>query len=131
ELLIPFAISAAFGVCNALDIQESFTAEHTLRVQSCVAIVVLAEYATFLAVAMQRFALSKMKLWGWLGAMTYPLYLVHDGTVENVGITFWHRFHGLGRFLMMFTASLSLAWLLAMWVERKACAAFHRVLVSM
>lgn len=130
-LLIPFAISVAFGVYNALGIQETFTAEHTLRVQWCVAIVVIAEYALFLAVAMQRLALPQLKLWGWLGAMTYPLYLIHDGTVENIGLTFWQRFSGPVRFFMMFAASLSLAWLLATWVERKGCAAFHRGLLAM
>jgi peptidoglycan/LPS O-acetylase OafA/YrhL len=129
-LFVPLAVSAILGVHNALDGQENLTQDSSVREQICVAAAMIAAFGIFLAMAMQRFSLPQSRLWGWLGAMTYPLYLIHQGTVGRLGTAFLVNFSGPARVALMLTASLSIAWLMAFTIERNGCALIHRCLLS-
>jgi peptidoglycan/LPS O-acetylase OafA/YrhL len=129
-LWFPFAVSAILGVYNALEGQENLTQDSSIHEQICVAAVVISAYAIFLAVAMQRFSLPQSRLWGRLGAMTYPLYLIHQGTVGRLGSALLGTFSGPARVALMLIASLSIAWLMAVTVERNGCALVNRWLLA-
>ena len=128
DLLIALGACAVLSVYNAIGVQESFTLDDSLRTQIWVGVVIILEYAVFLGVAARRLSLPQLPLWGRLGAITYPLYLIHSGTVENLGLRY--LIGGPARFTLMLLASLLIAWLLAITIERRACAAFNRWLLA-
>ncbi|MCZ8074418.1 MAG: hypothetical protein O9341_09805, partial [Paucibacter sp.] len=81
-----------------------------------------------LAAAMGRLPPLRLKLLGWLGAISYPLYLLH----ENIGWVLMNQLlaRGLSIDLTIAVAlvfSLTLAHLVTQMVERPAMAAIRRL----
>jgi len=64
--------------------------------------------------------LPSLRVWGVLGAMTYPLYLFHNRIGELLNFPVWAKI-GI---------SLTVAYVLSRTVERKGCAAVNRFLIS-
>jgi peptidoglycan/LPS O-acetylase OafA/YrhL len=124
SLLLPLIVCAALSVTNAVRIESSYTTDDSLRAHVWVVSIVIIEYLAFLAIALRRWSLPSLPVWGWLGAMTYPLYLVHVGTVDNLGLHYLAP--GPGRVALMMVASLCLAGILAASIERRGCVALHR-----
>src|SRR5579859_2790832 len=124
RLILPLAVCAALSVYNAVGIQTTFTHDESLRAQGWVSMIVAGEYLAFLGVALRQWSLPPAAVWGWLGAMTYPLYLVHSGVVHDLGLHYLRP--SPGRVAIMTVAALFLAWVLAVSIERKGCAAFNR-----
>lgn len=126
-LLIPFAICAALGVHNAIAIQSQFTHDDSPQADLWAGIFMIAEYTVFLGISLRRIRLPAIPLWGWLGAMTYPLYLSHAGTVGNLGMRYLQETPA--RFAIMMGTALLLAGTLAAVIERKGCVALNRRLL--
>lgn len=125
--LLPLSVAAIVSVHNAIDMQFSFT--YDPFASPWVGGIVLLEYAVFFSIAWRLWALPVRSIWGWLGAMTYPLYLVHSGVVENLGLRYLSP--GPMRFLVMTGSALLLAWGLALVIERQGCAAVNRGLLRL
>jgi peptidoglycan/LPS O-acetylase OafA/YrhL len=129
-LLIPLGISLLLGVHNALDVQEGFTHNSSLRVQLSVGSIVVIEYLVFFVVAKRIWQLPHSRTWYWLGAMTYPLYLIH----ARAGYVVWDLlpsyYSDALRELLLIGFALAAALALAATVERKACPALNRWLMN-
>ena len=83
--LLALALCAGLSIYNAIGMQADFTHDPSVRASVWTGLIVLGEYAVFLAVALRHLKVPSLPAWGWFGAMTYPLYLIHAGTVENLG----------------------------------------------
>jgi peptidoglycan/LPS O-acetylase OafA/YrhL len=127
--LLPLAACAILSVYNAVGMQEKFTHDPSLTASVWIGAIVILEYAVFLSVALRALSLPAGPLWGWLGAMTYPLYLVHSGVVQRLGSHYLAP--GPLRFAIMLSSSLLLAWILAATIERKGCSALNRWLLRL
>jgi peptidoglycan/LPS O-acetylase OafA/YrhL len=125
--LLPLAVCAALSVHNAVGMQVNFTNDPSHFATLWIGVIVIAEYAIFLSVAWRAWALPALPVWGWLGAMTYPLYLVHSGVVQNLGSHY--LVPGPVKFGVMCASSLLLALGLAAAIERKGCSAVNRWLL--
>ena len=126
--LPPLAICAVLSVHNAIGMQANFTHDPSFRATVWIGAIVIAQYAVFLGLALRRLSLPASPAWGWLGAMTYPLYLIHAGTVKNLGLQYLPE--GPGRFTIMLASAVLLAWILGRTIERKGCAAVSRRLTQ-
>ena len=118
-LMIPLCASVFLGVHNAVVVQFGFTHDATQRMQWLVGATILVECLVFLLVALRRWTLPNWPLWGWLGAMTYPLYLIHDRAAISVA-TWLPAGTGI-RIIGMTVFSVAIAWLLAATIERRGC----------
>jgi peptidoglycan/LPS O-acetylase OafA/YrhL len=127
--LLPLTVCAILSVYNAIGVQENFTHDPSLFATVWIGAIVFIEYAVFLSVALRALSLPAGPLWGWLGAMTYPLYLVHSGVVQRLGSHYLAP--GPMRFAIMLTSSLVLAWILGATIERKGCSAVNRWLLRL
>ena len=125
--LLPLGLCAVLSVYNAVGMQVNFTNDPSRFATVWIAAIVTAEYAVFLSVALRTWALPALPIWGWLGAMTYPLYLVHSGVVQNLGSHY--LLPGPVKFGVMCASSLLLALGLAAAIERKGCSAVNRWLL--
>jgi peptidoglycan/LPS O-acetylase OafA/YrhL len=130
-LLIPLGICFLLGVHNAMSVQESFTHDASLRAQFWVASIVVIEYLALLLVAMRRLHLPPSSTWYWLGAMTYPLYLLHN---RAGGIVLrWLPSNQSSAALLhtvVIGIALAIALLLAATVEYRICPALSRWLTD-
>lgn len=73
-LAVSLALGLRHGIYAALNAVHSSNAHVALIAD----IVVLIEYGVFFCIALRIWHFPETKLWAWLGAMTYPLYLIHD-----------------------------------------------------
>ncbi|EFX59916.1 hypothetical protein DAPPUDRAFT_346419 [Daphnia pulex] len=79
------------------------------------------------AAALGHLPMLRLRLLGWLGAISYPLYLLH----ENIGWVLMNQLLARGMPIDVVVAlallfSLALAHLITQWVERPAMAAIRR-----
>ena len=77
-----------------------------------------------LLLALRWWSLPRIRLWFWLGCLTYPLYLTHAKPGHNV-------FNSLGgdewpRMWLVLGLVLLVSIVLAAVVERRLCPAFHK-----
>lgn len=84
-------------------------------------LVVIGFYALFLAISLRRISLPASKLWFELGALTYPLYLLHNQIGKTLAAAISSNW-GYGLALCVaFLVPLALAVLFAKTIERIGC----------
>ncbi|WP_327677774.1 acyltransferase family protein [Kitasatospora sp. NBC_00458] len=116
--IVGFTWLTSMGRIDELKRGFEGAAGHTLS-WNVVAAVITAAYLVIIAVALGYFDWAR---WRWLtvaGALTYPLYLIH----QEAGWTMIHWLRSLGAgngaaLAVSFVAALSVAWLLHRLVER-------------
>jgi peptidoglycan/LPS O-acetylase OafA/YrhL len=93
----------------------------------------LAEYVTaaasavFVALAISLPAPARRGVIGFLGAISYSLYLVHQVAIMAVILLFFGRLPAPAMWLISIAASIVLAWLFYLAVERPSKAASRAV----
>ncbi len=121
--LAMFAVSVPLSIYWTLQYQDQYTHSTALTTQVTVAAVIVAMSSVFLLLALRRWSLPRIRLWFWLGCLTYPLYLTHAKAGQTVyqalgGITWSRMWLVLGLVLLV-------SIVLAAVVERRICPALH------
>ena len=92
--------------------------------------IVVCLYGLVFAVSLRRVVLPESDLWFQLGALTYPLYLLHN-QIGKLFAGMFAREWGIPVALVVgFTLPLILAFILARSVERKGCPWLRSALLS-
>jgi peptidoglycan/LPS O-acetylase OafA/YrhL len=120
-------IGACAFLCihNGASIQHEFSGIEDAWAQGVVVAVLAAMQLLFLALTVSRVRFPPSRVWYWLGAVTYPLYLLHNefGRVIRgalpVDLGTWSR---LG---LTITSVLAVSAFLAYFVENKGCSALR------
>lgn len=74
-LILTLAISMIYSTKQV----DGFISSPSMMDRFFAAIIVFASYVFFYLVSMKKIAINKSKNWVLLGALTYPLYLIHAG----------------------------------------------------
>jgi peptidoglycan/LPS O-acetylase OafA/YrhL len=87
---------------------------------------VLGISVVFLLLALRKWRLPRSPAWFWLGCLTYPLYLTH----AKAGRQVWLELDGneWTRMWVVLGLVLLVSIVLAVFVERRLCNAFYRLL---
>jgi peptidoglycan/LPS O-acetylase OafA/YrhL len=83
----------------------------------------VAASAFFIALAISMPAPAKRGMPGFLGAISYSLYLVHQVAIMGVVLVFYGSFPAPALWVIPIVASIGLAWLFYLTVERPSKAA--------
>ena len=75
--LILFAASVPLSMYWTLQYQAKYTHSTTLGTQLTVMAIILGMSIVLLLLALRWWSLPRVRLWFWLGCLTYPLYLTH------------------------------------------------------
>jgi len=120
-------VLAALGVASVFVFMCSFGydwAEWTTEFVRHVAEYVTAATSAFLvALAISLPAPARRGVTGFFGTISYSLYLVHQVAIMGVILLFYGRLRAPGMWLVSITASIALAWLFYLAVERPSKAA--------
>lgn len=130
RLYIPLALATGVGVWQAIVNETGFTHDGSPYAQYSVLGWLIAVYGMFLLLAFRVWRLPSWRYWGAMGAMTYPLYLVHvkvamglaENWIPDAGREMQH--------LLSLGIALCLAALLAIAIELKGCRLLQRWLTS-
>jgi peptidoglycan/LPS O-acetylase OafA/YrhL len=85
------------------------------------AVVVVIFYSLFIAIALHKVRLPQSTWWYTLGALTYPLYLLHNQIGKAIAATVVTQVGEVAAILLGMVVPLVLAWILAKTVEKKGC----------
>ena len=122
--LILFAVSTALSVYWALQYQENYTHSTSFGTQATVVTIILAMSVVLLLLALRWWSLPRVRLWFWMGCLTYPLYLTHarpgHSVFNNLGGAEWPRMW------LVLGLVLLVSFVLAAVVERRVCPALHK-----
>ena len=124
--LITYGASVVVSIDYALHYQDVYLHTTAPVVEVTVAAIILAMSAVFLLIALRKWSLPRSRLWLWLGCLTYPIYLLH----AEAGNHIWDVLGGDEWARMWFVLGLVVlaSIVLAVFVERRLCHAFHRAL---
>ncbi len=116
---VALIICAGLSVFHEIAGRTDFTTAPQLASPLGVALIIVAFYLALFAVSMKAVRLPAPSLLYWLGALTYPLYLLHNMTGKVIfqqldGLSEWPR---LGITLAI---AYLLAWVCARFVEPRA-----------
>lgn len=122
--LIMFAVSVALSMYWTLQYQHKYTHSSSFATQLTVVAIILGMSIVLLLLALRWWSLPRVRLWFWLGCLTYPLYLTHAIPGHNVFI----RLGGAQwpRMWLVLGLVLLVSIVLAAVVERRLCPAFHK-----
>lgn len=125
-------VSMILGVYYVATGTEGTVRQPMAHVEIVVSVIIVAGFAVFALIALRRFHLPNWKIWSTLGAMSYPIYLLHNtavryAVVEPMNAAGVHSWVALAASIGV---TLILSLFLAMTVERYTCQAFNRWLLS-
>jgi peptidoglycan/LPS O-acetylase OafA/YrhL len=110
-------VAAAGSAYHAVLGRGDFTFETQVADPAIVAVLIVAFYGAMLSVAMRWVKLSRPGLWMMLGALTYPLYLLHNMLGR---VIMWELESHTGPWARLFIVTAivyMLAWACARWIE--------------
>lgn len=115
-LLVAYLLGlrASVGRIGGLDLyyHDSFSAK-------VVAVVITAFFVVMALVAFRKIDLSRFTWLAWLGALTYPLYLLHS----DIGFIIFHRLqHVINKYVLVggtFMLILMAAYLVHVFIEKR------------
>jgi len=125
--LIMFAVSVPLSIYWTLTYQDvAYTHSNSFATQLTVSAIIAAMSIVLLLLALRWWSLPRIRLWFWLGCLTYPLYLTHAKPGRSV-------FNVLGgdgwpRMWLVLALVLLVSTVFAAVVERRVCPAFHKFL---
>ena len=111
------ALAAAGSVYHAVQGRGDFTFASQMADPVVVGLLIVAFYAAMLVVALRWIQLPNLRLWLTLGALTYPLYLLHNMIGK---VLFWELEFHVGpwtRLLIVSVIMYTLSWVCARWLE--------------
>lgn len=114
------ALCYVLSLLNGLRALELVSIHYKSELSSAVVIALISVfYGFFLLLSLGKTEFFNVKHFTTVGALTYPLYLVH----QNIGFIFFQRFHDEGsRYVLLFVMTviaLSLAYLINKYVEQR------------
>jgi peptidoglycan/LPS O-acetylase OafA/YrhL len=128
---VALTLCLALGISNEYhDLTTAVLQPMSPYLKPFMAVVIATMYAGFLLVALRKIHLPQWKGWSRLGALTYPLYLVHCGAVGLFVRSAMPGQSQLTHFSISIIASLAIAALIAFTVDRKGCPALNRWLLA-
>lgn len=113
-LLVAWGLSVYLAVWFGAEVEQfaGFSQSPT-----SIALIVTALYGLFALVSSGSLPEERLKRWAWLGALTYPLYLLH----QNIGYALINKFKlvmpGELAITLMFALALLMAWAAHKWLE--------------
>ncbi len=93
--------------------------------------VIVLQYLVFLLVALRMTNLPKSKLWTTLGAMTYPIYLLHYQAAGKFRDLFFADMPAGPQLAATLFVTMATALILALTIERRGCIAVNRWLLAL
>jgi peptidoglycan/LPS O-acetylase OafA/YrhL len=126
--------AAALGLCfvlasrMAVMAEPMFASDLTSSTRLTVVAIEAAAFAALIALALRAWSLPPLPIWGMLGALTYPLYLLHNQIGKALLAALPSGIGNGGRLLITTIAVAVLAWVVVMLSERRACPAANRAL---
>jgi peptidoglycan/LPS O-acetylase OafA/YrhL len=128
--IVALGLSLVLTAIAAMRAQAGFTLHTADWISMTVAGVIIIEFVVFYLVATRVIALRASPMWYLLGAMTYPLYLIHNRAGNVLQDKLPANFGSVEKAAIMITLSLLVAGVLAATVERHVCPALNRVLTG-
>jgi peptidoglycan/LPS O-acetylase OafA/YrhL len=124
--LLMFAVSIPLSMYWTLQYQMKYTQSTSFETQFTVCAIILGMNIVLLLLALRWWSLPRVRLWFWLGCLTYPLYLTH----AKAGHLVWNHLGGeeWPRMWLVLGMVLVLSSVMAAVIERRLCPAFHKVL---
>lgn len=114
------ALVICWGLCVWLAVQDApAMAGYVQLSQHPVSLgaFITAFFGAFVLIATGRLPEERLQHWAWLGALTYPLYLLH----QNIGYALINQFKlvlpGELAIALMFVLALLMAWAAHRWLE--------------
>jgi peptidoglycan/LPS O-acetylase OafA/YrhL len=122
--LLMFAVSVPLSMYWTLQYQTKYTHSTAFETQFTVCAIILGMSVVLLLLALRAWSLPRVRLWFWLGCLTYPLYLTH----AKVGHLVWNRLGGeeWPRMWLVLGMVLILSSVMAAVIERRLCPALHK-----
>lgn len=124
--LLMFAASIPLSMYWTLTYQHKYTHSTSLETQLTVMAIILGISVVLLLLALRWWSVPRIRLWFWLGCLTYPLYLTHAkpgrSVFDRLGGDEWPRMW------LVLALVLLVSTVLAAVVERRLCPAFHKFL---
>jgi peptidoglycan/LPS O-acetylase OafA/YrhL len=117
---VALVLAVAGSVYQAVQGREKFTFETQVADPAIVAVLIVLFYCAMFAVAMRWARLPQARFWAILGALTYPLYLLHNMLGR---VILWELDAYMGPWGSLLTVSAfvyALAWVCARWIEPAA-----------
>lgn len=111
------SVCMAAGVYYSARDQYHWTNDTSLASRAVAGVTVIVLHALFYLVSTRRIALPSLRLWGWLGALTYPLYLLHTPVREFIARQHPSLTMGERTFLAI-AVSTALSLVIGIWLER-------------
>jgi peptidoglycan/LPS O-acetylase OafA/YrhL len=128
ERLAILTVSLFLCLISGISQQKGFTKSDELSAHVVTATAIVLFHALFLGVALRRLRLPDLRLWYCLGSLTYPLYLVHNVIGKHIyarlPLTPWTKV------AVVVACVLSLATVMAIVIEQRACSALQRFLLA-
>jgi peptidoglycan/LPS O-acetylase OafA/YrhL len=118
--VVALLVAAAGSAYHAVLGRGNFTFESQVADPTIVVALILVFYGAMLATAMRWVTLPHARFWAMLGALTYPLYLLHNMLGR---VIMWELEPHVGPWGRLFIVSLIvylLAWVCARWIEPAA-----------
>jgi peptidoglycan/LPS O-acetylase OafA/YrhL len=122
--LVLFAVSVVLSMYWTLQYQHKYTHSTSFETQATVVAIIFGMSIVLLLLALRCWSLPRIRLWFWMGCLTYPLYLTHAQPGHNV----FNRLGGAQwpRMWLVLGLVLLVSIVLAAVVERRLCPAFHK-----
>jgi peptidoglycan/LPS O-acetylase OafA/YrhL len=130
--LIAIAVACFLGCVCVYRISPDFlNGDHSAGALGTAAGIVLALYVLFAGVSSGGLRIRHTALWATLGAMTYPLYLLHNALGKEVARHLEGSVGTVMAIVLCASLSLLLAFVLAKTTERQGCAWLRRWLLAL
>jgi peptidoglycan/LPS O-acetylase OafA/YrhL len=130
--LIAIGVSCVLGcVCVYRMAPEFLNGDHSAGTLAMTAGIVVALYVLFAGVSSGRMQVGHAKLWATLGAMTYPLYLLHNALGKEAARHMEGTVGPITAIVLSACLSLALAFTLAKTTERYGCPWLRRSLLTL
>jgi peptidoglycan/LPS O-acetylase OafA/YrhL len=107
----------AASVWQALGAIGEFTLVRGLAAPGAVIAIIVLCYAAVIAVSLRAVHLPRVGLWFALGALTYPLYLLHNVIGKEVGESLAPWLNDRAQFLVIVCLAYAMATACAKWAE--------------
>jgi peptidoglycan/LPS O-acetylase OafA/YrhL len=117
---IALTIAAAGSTYHGILGRGDFTFESQLASPVVVGVLIVAFHLGLLAVAMRWIRLGNSAIWFWLGALTYPLYLLHNVVGRTWFAALEPHLGDWARLGVVMVLAYALAWVCARYLEPAA-----------
>ena len=118
-VLAMFGVAMCVSILCAVEYQRGYTLVDDAGTRLTVAVLVVVLHIAFLTLALRWWSLPSLRIWFWLGAVTYPLYLLH----ARAGKAIWKQLPGDEwlRLCAVLVLILLISAAFALTIERRAC----------